>query len=76
MFRPEDIALTVASDGASRVVDSTFYGHDSTVTIRLETGENIQVRLLGAPLNPGTRVNCRVTAEPRTFLRQPQAATS
>ena len=76
MFRPEDIELTVASDGASRVVDSTFYGHDSTVTIRLETGENIQVRLLGAPLNPGTRVNCRVTAEPRTFLRQPQAATS
>ncbi len=76
MFRPEDIALTVASDGASRVVDSTFYGHDSTVTIRLETGENIQVRLLGAPLTPGTRVNCRVTAEPRTFLRQPQAATS
>ena len=76
MFRPEDIALTVASDGASRVVDSTFYGHDSTVTIRLETGENIQVRLLGAPLTPGTRVNCRVTAEPRTFLRQPQAANS
>ena len=76
MFRPEDIALTVASDGASRVVDSTFYGHDSTVTIRLETGENIQVRLLGAPLTPGTRVNCRVTAEPRTFLRQPQAATT
>ena len=76
MFRPEDIELTVASDGASRVVDSTFYGHDSTVTIRLETGENIQVRLLGAPLTPGTRVNCRVTAEPRTFLRQPQAATS
>ena len=76
MFRPEDIALTVASNGASRVVDSTFYGHDSTVTIRLETGENIQVRQLGAPLTPGTRVNCRVTAEPRTFLRQPQAATT
>ena len=74
MFRPEDIALTVASDGASRVIDSTFYGHDSTVTICLETGENIQVRQLGAPLTPGTRVNCRVTAEPRTFLRQPQAA--
>ena len=75
MFRPEDIALTVANDGASRVVDATFYGHDSTVTIRLETGEHIQVRLLGAPLTPGTRVHCQVTAEPRTFSRSPQPAT-
>ena len=70
MFRPEDIALTVAPDGASRVLDASFYGHDSTVTIRLETGEFIEVRLLGAPLAPGTRVHCQVTAEPRTFVRQ------
>ncbi len=76
MFRPEDIALTVSPDGASRVVDATFYGHDSTVTIRLDTGEHVQVRLLGAPLAPGTRVHCQVTAEPRTFLREPQAAPS
>ena len=75
MFRPEDIALTVAPDGASRVVAATFYGHDSTVTIRLETGEHIQVRLLGAPLAPGTRVHCQVTAEPRTFSRSPQPAS-
>ena len=76
MFRPEDIALTVAPDGASRVVDATFYGHDSTVTIRLETGEHIEVRLLGAPLAPGTRVHCQVTAAPHTFVRSPQAAPS
>ncbi len=75
MFRPEDIALTIAPDGASRVVAATFYGHDSTVTIRLETGEHIQVRLLGAPLAPGTRVHCQVTAEPRTFSRSPQPAS-
>ena len=76
MFRPEDIALTVAPDGASRVVDATFYGHDSTVTIRLETGEHIEVRLLGAPLALGTRVHCQVTAAPHTFVRSPQAAPS
>ena len=76
MFRPEDIALTAAPDGASRVMDATFYGHDSTVTIRLETGEHVQVRLLGAPLPPGTRVHCQVTAEPRTFARHPQAVSS
>lgn len=75
MFRPEDIALTVAPDGGSLVVAATFYGHDSTVTIRLETGEYIQVRLLGAPLAPGTRVHCQVTAEPRTFSRSPQPAS-
>jgi iron(III) transport system ATP-binding protein len=72
MFRPEDITLTVSPDGSSRVMDATFYGHDSTVTVRLETGEHVQVRLLGAPLAPGTRVHCNVTKEPRTFLRQPQ----
>lgn len=75
MFRPEDIALTVAPDGASRVVAATFYGHDSTVTIRLATGEHIQVRMLGAPLATGTRVHCQVTAEPRTFAHTPQPAT-
>ncbi len=74
MFRPEDIALSAAPDGASQVVDATFFGHDSTVTIRLETGEHVQARLLGAPLAPGTRVHCQVTAEPRTFARQPQSA--
>ena len=73
MFRPEDIALIEDPDGSSRVIDATFYGHDSTVTIRLETGEHVQVRLLGAPLAPGTRVNCQVTAQPRTFVRHPQA---
>ncbi len=76
MFRPEDIALSAAPDGASQVVDATFYGHDSTVTIRLESGEHVQVRLLGAPLAPGTRVHCQVTAEPRTFTRHPQAASA
>ena len=69
MFRPEDIALTVAPDGASRVLEANFYGHDSTVTIRLATGEDIEVRLLGAPLAAGTRVHCQVTAAPRTFVR-------
>ena len=76
MFRPEDIALTADPDGASQVVDATFYGHDSTVTIRLESGEHVQARLLGAPLAPGTRVHCRVTAEPRTFTRPPLAVNS
>lgn len=75
MFRPEDIALRVAPDGQSRVVDATFYGHDSTVTVRLESGEHIQVRLLGAPLAPGTRVHCQVTAQPRTFSRSPLPAS-
>ena len=69
MFRPEDIALTVAPDGASRVLEANFYGHDSTVTIRLASGEDIEVRLLGAPLAAGTRVHCQVTAAPRTFVR-------
>lgn len=75
MFRPEDVALRVDPNGACRVVDSTFYGHDSTVTIRLETAEHIQVRLLGAPLASGTRVRCEVTAEPRAFARPAQLAT-
>lgn len=76
MFRPEDVALSVDPNGSCRVVDATFYGHDSTVTIRLETGEHIQVRLLGAPLATGTRVRCDVTAEPRTFARPAQPAAS
>ncbi len=75
MFRPEDIALTVAADGNSRIVDATFYGHDSTVTVRLDTGEHVEVRLLGAPLAPGTRVNCQATAEPRVFPHKAHTPT-
>lgn len=69
MFRPEDVALTEAPDGQSHVVAASFYGHDSTVTVRLDSGEHIQVRLLGAPLPPGTRVHCQLTTQPRTFAR-------
>lgn len=65
LFRPE--ALDVARDdrGQARVVDTTFYGHDQLVRVRLPSGTALLVRAPGIlHYAPGDRVRLTVRAAP------------
>ncbi len=44
MLRPEWLNLTNAPDGAGRVIDRVFCGHDQIVRVRLHSGTEVRVR--------------------------------
>ena len=68
MVRPETVSLE-SGDGAGRIVDAEFYGHDQLVRARLEDGSSLDVRLLGPrpDLVIGSCVRVRLTAAPQLF---------
>ncbi len=68
MLRPEWLSVTEDSDGAARVVDREFYGHDQIVKVRLESGMELRVRAW-SPLNlaQGQRVAVQARESAITF---------
>jgi iron(III) transport system ATP-binding protein len=70
MFRAE--ALAVAEDGVpAEVVDIDYYGHDQMITVRLQSGETLRLRLLAAPgIEIGKRVGVAARGEPFVFPRR------
>jgi iron(III) transport system ATP-binding protein len=70
MFRAE--ALAVAEDGVpAQVVDIDYYGHDQMITVRLQSGETLRLRLLATPgIEVGKRVGVTARGEPFVFPRQ------
>jgi iron(III) transport system ATP-binding protein len=70
MFRAE--ALVVTEDGIpAEVVDIDYYGHDQMITVRLQSGEMLRLRLLATPgVEIGKRVGVAAKGEPFVFPRQ------
>ena len=68
MLRPEWLSVTEDPDGAARVVDREFYGHDQVVKVRLESGVELRVREW-SPLNltKGQRVAVKAREKVITF---------
>ena len=71
LVRPESIEITAAHGGGARIVDVEFYGHDQLVACRLESGETLQVRQIGAhpDLVTGASVDLTLRGEPRALAR-------
>jgi iron(III) transport system ATP-binding protein len=69
MFRAE--ALAMAEDGVpAEVVDIDYYGHDQMITVRLQSGETLRVRLLATPgIEIGKHVGVTARGEPFVFPR-------
>ncbi|WP_322937709.1 ABC transporter ATP-binding protein [Nocardioides bizhenqiangii] len=70
-IRPDDAAGTDATDGApAEVVDISFYGHDATVRVRLDSGEELSARTPATSVPaPGERVRVAVVGEVVAFER-------
>jgi iron(III) transport system ATP-binding protein len=70
MFRAE--ALAVSEDGIpAQVVDIDYYGHDQMITVRLQSGETLRLRLLATPgIEVGKRVGVTARGEPFVFPRE------
>ena len=68
MLRPEWLSVTEDPDGAAKVVDREFYGHDQIVKVRLESGIELRVRAW-SPLNltQGQRVAVQARESAITF---------
>ncbi len=61
LVRPEDLDLDEVPDGAGRVVDVEYYGHDQLVSVALDGGQQVRARLHAhRRLAVGARVNPRV----------------
>jgi iron(III) transport system ATP-binding protein len=61
MLRPEAMSLIPDADGSATVTDVCFYGHDQTVTVRLDSGVLLDVRTWARPdVVPGVRVRLDV----------------
>jgi iron(III) transport system ATP-binding protein len=69
MFRAE--ALAMAEDGVpAEVVDIDYYGHDQMITVRLQSGETLRLRLLATPgIEIGKHVGVAAKGEPFVFPR-------
>jgi iron(III) transport system ATP-binding protein len=69
MFRAESLAVT--EDGVpAEVVDVDYYGHDQMITVRLQSGEVLRLRLLATPgIEVGKRVGVAARGEPFIFPR-------
>ena len=62
MVRPEWVLPTPNDDGAARVVDREFYGHDQRVEIRLRSGTTVEALVPGRiPIRVGDRVDIEIT---------------
>lgn len=73
MFRPEAIKPYPVDDGEAgtpaTVVDSRFFGHDRLVSIRLASGQSLDVRVMGFDsFYPGQAVVIRTEGTPMLFL--------
>jgi iron(III) transport system ATP-binding protein len=76
MLRPESLRLTPARDGDAVIPNGTvlsrlFYGHDQLLTVRLDTGRELQARI-GAygGIRPGDRVQASVRGAALAFPRE------
>ncbi len=71
MIRAEALTITEQGGVPAEVVDMDYYGHDQMVSLRLETGDLVRVRLLSAPpLLPGQRVGVALRGEVFVFPRE------
>lgn len=73
MVRPEEISIVASRDGAARIVDTEFYGHDQMVRARLDDGNLLEIRLLGPhpDLSIDAEVSVTVTGQPLFFAAMP-----
>ena len=61
MVRPEWIHLEPAEDGAARVIDQEFYGHDQLILIEFDGGRTLKGRVSAGPVyTPGDRVEVAI----------------
>lgn len=68
MLRPEWLSVTEDPDGAAKVVDREFYGHDQIVKVRLESGIELRVRAWSPlSLTRGQRVAVQARESAITF---------
>jgi iron(III) transport system ATP-binding protein len=69
MFRAESLAMT--EDGVpAEVLDIDYYGHDQMITVRLQSGETLRLRLLATPgIEIGKRVGVTARGDPYVFSR-------
>lgn len=73
MLRPEDVDLTLDSQGPGQVVLREFFGHDQLITVRLPSGNLVRSRLgPWVDFFPGDRVEVQVRHEVRVFAPSPQ----
>jgi iron(III) transport system ATP-binding protein len=68
MVRAESLAITEGEGVPAEVTGIEYYGHDQMVTVRLESGRSLHIRLLAAPvLAVGQRVGVTVRGEVSAF---------
>lgn len=48
MLRPEEIGLSLDSDGTAEIVQHDYFGHSQLVTVRLASGRQLKSRQLGS----------------------------
>lgn len=62
MLRPEDLLLIPNESGVAQIIDRDYFGHDQLIKIQLDSGRQLQSRLLGSEgdFRPGQRVNLQV----------------
>jgi iron(III) transport system ATP-binding protein len=65
MLRPEDLQISLNEAGPASIIDREYFGHDQLLTIRLESGAQLQSRLLGSEegFYPGQRVEVQVRGQ-------------
>jgi iron(III) transport system ATP-binding protein len=70
MFRAESLAISEDGGSPGEVVDVDYYGHDQMVTVKLQSGEVLRLRLLARPaFEIGQHVGVTATGEPFVFPR-------
>ncbi len=71
MIRPENLVLSGEAGQPSEVVSCDYYGHDQMVTVRLDGGTLVKVRLLPSrDLAPGQRLGLQLKGEVIVFPRE------
>ena len=78
MLRPEQVAVVPAGEGVLGVVlDSDYFGHDTTATVRIHGDETIvRLRQLNSvPLEPGTTIGLLVEGRGSIYPAQKETTT-
>ena len=62
MIRPEHVSLQLDKMGSGEIVDVEYFGHDQLIELKLESGINIQSRIVGGngEFKLGKRVNFKI----------------
>lgn len=77
MVRPEDLAIDEASAITARVSEAEFFGRDQVVSVEMDGGSCLRVRLLrGSEFQPGERIGLRVLGLPRVYEHVPGGASA